>query len=338
MAGLPEAGSGYKLPNRKLLLSTIVYRFTAEKLSRVSFINTDISRIRFQENVIWGDGENDRFKIFDEKLLERSLYPLFKWTIIKNKKEQKKLREYLVNELGQGWVKNECSLKNIDEDTVALVSNNTKNPHTLEIKRQHYDVVTLRLDNERLLPAFTIKRDEHNLWAYSAIGVRVETVKAIYRNLRENYEYRMRYDEAGQFFIREMELKRKYREVRTEDVYHSAYRIKKNGPLRRNLSLTGIYHNLFNYGESLKRPALTLLLPLFIISVSYFLVKHPPSSFDLNGLIHTANILGRTALDMFQVEMEKPELADNIIRTLSLSIFAALFIPLRRKFERRFRH
>jgi hypothetical protein len=32
---------------------------------------------------------------------------------------------------------------------------------------------------------------------------------AIYRNLRENYEYRLRYDEAGEFFIREMELKRK---------------------------------------------------------------------------------------------------------------------------------
>ena len=34
-----------------------------------------------------------------------------------------------------------------------------------------------------------------------------------YRNLRENCEFRLRYDEAGKFFIREMELKRKYREV-----------------------------------------------------------------------------------------------------------------------------
>jgi hypothetical protein len=33
------------------------------------------------------------------------------------------------------------------------------------------------------------------------------SVRAVYRNLREYYEYRMRYDEAGQFFIREMELK-----------------------------------------------------------------------------------------------------------------------------------
>lgn len=34
-------------------------------------------------------------------------------------------------------------------------------------------------------------------------------VMAVYRNLRENFEYRMRYDEAGEFFVREMELKRK---------------------------------------------------------------------------------------------------------------------------------
>lgn len=33
----------------------------------------------------------------------------------------------------------------------------------------------------------------------------------MYRDLRENYEYNMRYDMAGKFFIREMELKRNYK-------------------------------------------------------------------------------------------------------------------------------
>jgi uncharacterized protein YeeX (DUF496 family) len=37
----------------------------------------------------------------------------------------------------------------------------------------------------------------------------LDSIKAIYRNVRENYEYRLRYDEAGDFFIREIELKRK---------------------------------------------------------------------------------------------------------------------------------
>lgn len=36
----------------------------------------------------------------------------------------------------------------------------------------------------------------------------LESIITEYRNLRENYEYNLRYKEAGQFFIREMELGR----------------------------------------------------------------------------------------------------------------------------------
>jgi uncharacterized protein YjbI with pentapeptide repeats len=38
-------------------------------------------------------------------------------------------------------------------------------------------------------------------------------VLSIYRNLRENYEFKLRYDEAGMLFVKEMELKRKYRYI-----------------------------------------------------------------------------------------------------------------------------
>ena len=47
--------------------------------------------------------------------------------------------------------------------------------------------------------------------------INLGTVLATYRNLRENYEFRLKYDEAGKFFIREMELKRKYKEVDKND-------------------------------------------------------------------------------------------------------------------------
>jgi hypothetical protein len=43
----------------------------------------------------------------------------------------------------------------------------------------------------------------------------------VYRNLRENYEFRLRYDEGGKFFTKEMELKRKYRFVRPKMVRDS---------------------------------------------------------------------------------------------------------------------
>ena len=47
----------------------------------------------------------------------------------------------------------------------------------------------------------------------SITDINLGSIKAVYRSLRENYEYRMTDDEAGQFFVREMELKRMYRET-----------------------------------------------------------------------------------------------------------------------------
>ena len=39
-------------------------------------------------------------------------------------------------------------------------------------------------------------------------------IVTVYRNLRENYEQSFRYEEADKFFLREMKLKRRYREKR----------------------------------------------------------------------------------------------------------------------------
>jgi hypothetical protein len=101
------------------------------------------------------------------------------------------------------------------------------------------------------------------------------SVMAVYRNLRENYEFRLRYDEAGEFFIREMELKRKYREAPTissakltllrlfkwikrdkDPIPNVNYVLRQNRWPRRNLSLTGLYYHLSRYGEDLLRPTL----------------------------------------------------------------------------------
>lgn len=44
-------------------------------------------------------------------------------------------------------------------------------------------------------------------------NLELEPILSIYRNLRENYEFKMKYEEAGKFFIREMEVRRNYEEV-----------------------------------------------------------------------------------------------------------------------------
>jgi hypothetical protein len=114
--------------------------FEVQDLSKVSFMNSDITRVRFHDKVRWE--VKDRFRIVEEEILEKS------------------------------------------PENVSLGS-----------------------------------------------------VMSVYRNLRENYEFRLRYDEAGKFFTREMELKRKYREE--FDPYSKTSQIKKNGFFRRNFfSLT----------------------------------------------------------------------------------------------------
>ena len=94
-------------------------------------------------------------------------------------------------------------------------------------------------------------------------------VLSVYRNLRENYELRRRYDEAGKFFIREMELKRKYREVKSKE--SPKYKIKKNNIVWRNISLTGWYHLLSNYGESLVRPTVAGII--IVLFATFFFVS-----------------------------------------------------------------
>jgi hypothetical protein len=151
-------------------------------MSKASFINTDISKIRFSDNVRWGN--NDNFQVIEEIWLE-----------------------------------------NVEK--------------TSEAKRIH-----------------------------------LGGVLSVYRNLRENYEFRRRYDEAGKFFIREMELKRKYREVKSKG--SPEYELKKNCWFRRNIfSLTGWYHLLSDYGESLWRPTVAGTIIVFLATLFFVCQTNP---------------------------------------------------------------
>jgi hypothetical protein len=87
-----------------------------------------------------------------------------------------------------------------------------------------------KIRDERVLEEKIKEKDVHTTKDFN-----LGSIKAVYRNLRENYEYRMRYDEAGQFFIREMELKRKYREVVSPKDGSFEVKVKQNNWFRRNL-------------------------------------------------------------------------------------------------------
>jgi hypothetical protein len=117
---------------------------------------------------------------------------------------------------------------------------------------------------------------ENSLIGKSPERVSLGSVMAVYRNLRENYEYRLRYDEAGKFFIKEMELKRQYREVKNisrDD--NSNYIVVRNGWLRRNFSLTGVYYHLSRYGEDLLRPTLAGITIVFLSTLFWLIQANP---------------------------------------------------------------
>jgi uncharacterized protein YjbI with pentapeptide repeats len=291
--------------------------FDIENLSNVSFMNTDITGVRFSDEARWG-----------EKKVE---YDTF-------------------------W-----GGKKVKEDKFKIV-------------------------DERLLEKEIKEKDGHTTKDFNS-----GSIKAVYRNLRENYEYRMRFDEAGQFFIREMELKRMYREVPSKEEENSL-EIKQNNWFKRNLfSLTGWYYHLSRYGESLWRPTLAglvivILSTLFWSTQNNILLQptlnativindansnYTTSTMNTNGslnnneVVDANKLVNKTAnyfigfqkaedpsqwLKAFERSLAdflpllptgdfKMGIIDFVIKIIGGAVtFALIAVALRRRFERRYRH
>ncbi len=99
-------------------------------------------------------------------------------------------------------------------------------------------------------------------------------ILSVYRNLRDNYEFRRRYDEAGKFFIREMELKRKYKSIYSDYKLDVPY--KQKNWIERNISLIGLYFHLSIYEEDLLRPT-RVGIAFVILSTLLFATQSNPS-------------------------------------------------------------
>jgi uncharacterized protein YjbI with pentapeptide repeats len=253
--------------------------FDIDNLSNVSFMNTDLTEVRFSDEARWGGkkAKEDRFKTVDERLLEEK-----------------------------------------------------------------------------------IKEKDDYTTKYLNLG----SIKAVYRSLRENYEYRMRYDEAGQFFIREMELKRKYREVVSPKDGSFKVKVKQNNWFRRNLlSLTGWYYHLSRYEESLWRPTLAGLA-IIILSTLFWSTQENPELKPWLPIFQdddTGNVTKFVGFDKFGdgdhwlkafersiagfiplLPLEsgiKVGIMDYVIKIVGGAVvFALIAVALRRRFERRYRH
>ena len=261
-------------------------RFETKDLSKVSFLNTDITRVVFDENARFGklEFENKMFK----ELKKAVFYVLFQ-------------SRFLINIYDERF-------KIFDERRFEKCINKNET------------ITKSNLEKQKL-----------------SLG----SILASYRNLRENYEYRLRYDEAGKFFIREMEIKRKYREVFS--ISEERDIPKENNWLRRNFSFIGLYHNICSYGESSTFPlmyfGIILTLSTFYWYTSYSLgVIGQEINIKENCIEHPILCsLERTLSDIVGFP-EKGIIIDYITRISSIIVLATLFLPFRRKFERRFRH
>jgi uncharacterized protein YjbI with pentapeptide repeats len=153
-------------------------------------------------------------------------------------------------------------------------------------------------------------------------------VLSVYRNLRESYEFRLGYDEAGEFFKKEMELKRKYREIKSDKIPHQ---IKENGWLRRNLlSLTGLYHLISSYGESVLRPTIiggtSIAIPTLIWTVQNDEEWQNNLERSLSSFLPFLPFGSQTEIGI----------EDYFIKGAGALTFGLLIIALRRKFERKY--
>jgi len=202
----------------------------------------------------------------------------------------------------------------------------------------------VRDDSDKLEKQFKVKEelDIKNALQHAksidteTLQLRLEDVIGIYRNLKDNYELYARYDEAGQIFIREMEMKRNYREEKS----NGKIVIKKRNWFARNLFATGLYHLTSNYGEGYMRPIIFTTSALIGSSLFFHFFENetPLDAFEraVRALNPTFSLPEPTSDPS---GTEKPlTVVDYLLKVVFLPIAVTLFIALRRKLERKFRH
>jgi len=205
--------------------------FDGCNMERVSFICTDLERIKFR-NVKWKN-----FKIYDEKLF-----------LLKRSKEEARGK----------------SDKEKEKNLVDIIIGED-----------------LTLDN----------------------------VLAIYRALRENYDYCLRYDESGKFFVNEMRLKKRLSNF-VEKIIMSAYEL------------------LCLYGESYTRTIIWILATISLFALARLYMNAPIDSLDSLKISTAA---------FFQLYYNSDPLTLTE-RLISIPILGSLYISLKRKLERKIRH
>jgi hypothetical protein len=187
-------------------------------MRRVSFIHTDVSRIVFR-NANWGED----FRVFDEKqfLIKTGK----KRTFLKECEEKfKRILDVLGGKKEDEEIEREVELEpEIREVLTELDRLKEKKENGDEDKKKHEELEErlrelkgeLRKRIENSLNDLRKKKKWGEIFEEEKFKVvekdndlTLDNVLAVYRGLRDNYDYRLKYEESGRFFINEMRLRR----------------------------------------------------------------------------------------------------------------------------------
>ena len=143
-----------------------------------------------------------------------------------------------------------------------------------------------------------------------------ENVATVYRRLRQNFESRLRYSEAGRFFVAEMNVRRKNIRVKNR-----VFRW-----LRQNVfSALGWYGYFSSYGEDYFRILLWIISVPILAAFLTTIAATQPLCIDQLRLSFQTN-LQNYILAFFQLKTEN--MAQLAVRLLSLLLMGQLYIAL----------
>lgn len=240
----------------------------------------------------------------------------------------------------------------VDNKGSYIFAKKQKPIHSLAVKLDYNDMkANLKIDND-VYYTFFLRKEKGNLVIFPSEEIELDLVLSVYRSLRENYEFKLKFDEAGRFFIKEMELKRKYRAI------SGSSSVKKNDWFRRHFSLTGLYYHFSSYGESIVKPTIIGVITVVLSTLFWLMQSKPtlePHFFINSGLYHNTshfiyvNQVGNSShlLTAFQRSLTdflpllptpsdiKMGVIDFMIKIVGGALtFGLIVIALRRKFTR----
>ncbi|PKP38374.1 MAG: hypothetical protein CVT98_05135 [Bacteroidetes bacterium HGW-Bacteroidetes-15] len=106
-----------------------------------------------------------------------------------------------------------------------------------------------------------------------------EYVAEIYRKLRLNYEKNLRFSEAGDFYIGEMEMRRKSVKLVGREIKNKILNL-----IFRNISLIAWYRNFSYYGENYFLPVVWMFLITLVFAFYYYSPGDFFTGFDIHGI------------------------------------------------------